>query len=242
MTSERRLRIGDEVIRYSLKRSGRRKKTVGIKVAQVGLEVAAPTRTSIREIEEILQKRAQWILEKMVAASQLPHRNQLSTGEILPLMGREVTLNVEQSDVRRVSATTDGDRLRVVLPSDLTDEERQEQVKVAVARWYWGQIEGYLEERVANWLPAMGRTEMPRVLVRDQRSRWGSCSSDGTLRFSWRLGMVAPDLIDSVVVHELAHLEIMNHSPAFWEVVLKAMPDARERRKRLNEVGRVLPL
>ena len=83
---------------------------------------------------------------------------------------------------------------------------------------------------------------MPRVLVRDQRSRWGSCSSDGTLRFSWRLGMVAPDLIDSVVVHELAHLEVMNHSPAFWEVVLKAMPDARERRKRLNEVGRVLPL
>ena len=157
-------------------------------------------------------------------------------------MGREVTLNVEQSDVRRVSATTDGDRLRVVLPSDLVEEERQEQIKVAVARWYWGQIEGYLEESVAHWLPAMGRTEMPRVLVRDQRSRWGSCSSDGTLRFSWRLGMLAPDLIDSVVVHELAHLEVMNHSPAFWEVVLKAMPDARERRKRLNEVGRALPL
>ena len=72
MTSERRLRIGDEVIRYSLKRSGRRKKTVGIRVAQVGLEVAAPTRTSIREIEEILQKRSRWILERMVAASQLP--------------------------------------------------------------------------------------------------------------------------------------------------------------------------
>ena len=108
MTSERRLHIGDEVIRYSLKRSGRRKKTVGIRVAQVGLEVAAPTRTSIREIEEILQKRAQWILEKMVAASQLPQRNQLSTGEILPLMGREVTLIVEQSEVGRAYATTDG--------------------------------------------------------------------------------------------------------------------------------------
>ena len=242
MTSERRLRIGDEVIRYSLKRSGRRKKTVGIRVAQVGLEVAAPTRTSIREIEEILQKRSRWILERMVAAPQLPRPNQLSTGEILPLMGREVTLIVEQSEVGRAYATTDGDRLRVLLPPDLAEEERQDQVKVAVARWYWGQIGGYLEEKVANWLPAMGRTEMPRVLVRDQRSRWGSCSSDGTLRFSWRLGMLAPDLIDSVVVHELAHLEVMNHSPAFWEVVLKAMPDARERRKRLNEVGRALPL
>ena len=95
---------------------------------------------------------------------------------------------------------------------------------------------------MARWLPVMGRSEMPRVLVRDQRSRWGSCSSDGTLRFSWRLAMLEPELIESVVVHELAHLDVMNHSKAFWDVVLKAMPDARERRKRLGEAGLRLPL
>ena len=83
---------------------------------------------------------------------------------------------------------------------------------------------------------------MPRVLIREQKTRWGSCSADGTLRFSWRLAMVDWDLIDSVAVHELAHLEVMNHSPDFWEVVLRVMPDARDRRRRLGEAGRNLPL
>ena len=241
MTREHQVRIGDSLINYSLMRSKRRKKTVGIKVAQGTVEVAAPVRTTIREIEGILRKRGEWILEKMEAASQLPPPRQLVTGETLPLLGTEVTLQVEESGVRRASASSEGGELQVLVPRAVEDGERRELVMNAVVRWYRLQLETYLKESVARWLPVMGRSEMPRVLVRDQRSRWGSCSSDGTLRFSWRLGMLEPDLIDSVVVHELAHLDVMNHSPAFWEVVLRAMPDAKDRRKRLNEVGRLLP-
>lgn len=242
MTREHQVRIGDNLIKYSLIRSKRRKKTVGIKVAQGAVEVAAPDRTTIREIEGILRKRGEWILEKMEADTQLPPPRQLVTGETLPLLGTEVTLQVEESGVRRASASTEGGGLQVLVPRAAADGERRELVMNAVVRWYRLQVETYLKESVARWLPVMGRSEMPRVLVRDQRSRWGSCSGDGTLRFSWRLGMLEPDLVDSVVVHELAHLDVMNHSPAFWEVVLRAMPDARDRRKRLNEVGRLLPL
>ena len=242
MTSERRVPIGGNVINYSLTRSKRRKKTVGIRVVKDDVEVTAPARTTIREIEEILRKRAEWILERLEAASQLPPPRQLVSGETLPLLGREITLQVGVSEVKRASMSSERGELQVFVPQPVTEEERRELVRRAVAQWYRRQVEAYLNESVARWLPAMGRSEMPRVLVRDQRSRWGSCSSDGTLRFSWRLGMLEPDLIDAVVVHELAHLEVMNHSPAFWEVVLQAMPDAKERRKRLNEAGRLLPL
>ncbi len=82
----------------------------------------------------------------------------------------------------------------------------------------------------------------PRVLIRDQRLRWGSCAPDGTLRFNWRVVMLKPSLIEYVVVHELAHLTHPNHSPSFWGLVTEVMPDAQERRARLREEGRTLPL
>lgn len=242
MTTPRKLKIDNATIEYTLTRSKRRKKTVGVRVVRGGVEVAAPVRTTIREIEGILRKKGGWILEKLEAASHLPPPRHLATGETLPLLGMEVTLQVEVSGVGRALASSEGGELRVVVPQSVADEERSNVVRNVVVRWYRQQAETYLKESVARWLPVMGKSEMPRVLVREQRSRWGSCSSDGTLRFSWRLAMLEPELIDSVVVHELAHLDVMNHSPAFWEVVLKAMPDARDRRKRLNEVGRLLPL
>ena len=80
------------------------------------------------------------------------------------------------------------------------------------------------------------------MLVRDQRRRWGSCAHDGTLRFNWRVMMLEPALIEYVVVHELAHLTVPNHSPEFWAAVSAALPDVPDLRRRLREVGSALPL
>lgn len=242
LTTSRRIEIEGRAIEYSIKRSQRRKKTIGVRVAPGLVEVAAPSRTRIADIEEILRKRGKWILEKLADASALPPPPMMTSGEIFPFLGTELSLLVREADVRRPSARREGNTLEVRVAPGLDEDTRREHVRAVIAAWYRVQLRPFLEESVARWLPVMGRTEAPRVLVREQRTRWGSCSSDGTLRFSWRLAMVAPDLVDSVVVHELAHLDVMNHSPAFWEVVLRAMPDARERRNRLNEEGRSLPL
>ena len=80
------------------------------------------------------------------------------------------------------------------------------------------------------------------MLIRDQRRSWASCAPDGTLRFNWRTMMLEPSLIDYIVVHELAHLQICRHSPDFWALVYGVMPDARHRRQRLRAVGGTLPL
>ena len=242
MTTFHKLQFSGATIEYILRRSRRRKKTVQISVSDGAVVVSAPMRTPNREIQAIVQKRGDWILGKLETDAQQSPPLGLVSGDALPYLGRELTLLVEESDVRKQSACLDAERLVVVAPSELCGEERRESVRAALVAWYRAQAAELLTDSVSRWLPAMGRTEMPRVLVREQKTRWGSCSADGTLRFSWRLAMVEPDLIDSVAVHELAHLEVMNHSPAFWDVVLRAMPDAIERRKRLAEAGRNLPL
>ena len=242
MTTRHKLRLNDTTIEYTLQRSRRRKKTVQISVSDGEVVVSAPMRTPNREIQDIVRKRSGWILGKLAADSQEPPSLKLVTGDTLPYLGRESPLTVEEADVRRPSARLAGDELLVTAPCGLAEDERRDAVRAALVAWYQAQAAQLLADSVARWLPAMGRSDMPRVLVREQRTRWGSCSADGTLRFSWRLAMVDRELIDSVTVHELAHLEVMNHSPAFWDVVLRAMPDAKERRKRLSEVGRRLPL
>ena len=100
---------------------------------------------------------------------------------------------------------------------------------------------GELTACVRRWQFLLGCNRTPRILVRNQRSRWGSCAPDGTLRFNWRLMMVEPDLIDYLVVHELAHLTHPNHSADFWGLVAGVMPDVQQRRKRLREAERLIP-
>ena len=244
MTTVYKLQAGDATIEFTVRRSRRRKKTVEVSVSRGAVVVSAPMCTPDGDIQAIVRQRAGWILEKLKASHGEPPYLRLVSGDVLPFLGRELPLLVEESEVRRWFCRFDGERLLVGVPEGLPDDEQREWAYSAIVAWYKERVGSFLRDSVARWLPVMGRSEIeiPPLLVRGQRARWGSCSADGTLRFSWRLAMLEPDLVESVVVHELAHLDVMNHSPAFWQVVLNAMPDARERRKRLDEAGRLLPL
>ena len=99
----------------------------------------------------------------------------------------------------------------------------------------------YFPKRAAYYLPFTGGS-FQRITIRDQKTRWGSCSARGTLSFNWRLMLAPPAVLDYVVVHELCHLTHMNHSPAFWALVESVCPDYRIHRKWLKEHGQELIL
>lgn len=91
-----------------------------------------------------------------------------------------------------------------------------------------------ITRRVEYFAPQVGVT-YNRIFIKEQKTRWGSCSSLGNLNFNWKLILLDTELLDYVVVHELAHRKQMNHSAAFWSEVEKVLPDYRERRRRLRE-------
>ena len=93
-----------------------------------------------------------------------------------------------------------------------------------------------IPQRVAHFAPMVGVT-YGRITIRNQRSRWGSCSSRGNLNFNCLLMLVPAEVLDYVVVHELCHRKEMNHSPQFWAEVARVLPDYRQRERWLKENG-----
>ncbi len=110
---------------------------------------------------------------------------------------------------------------------------------LALEKRYRDAAKDYIPKRVEHYHSYTGGN-YTKITIRDQKTRWGSCSSNGTLSFSFRLMMAPPRVLDYVVVHELCHLTYMNHSKEFWNMVENILPDYKEHRKWLKENGHTL--
>lgn len=120
--------------------------------------------------------------------------------------------------------------------SELTDTQR-----LALEKRYIAAAKEYFPKRVEHFHQFTGGS-YNRITIRDQKTRWGSCSARGTLSFNWRLMLAPPTILDYVVVHELCHLTHMDHSAAFWQKVESVYPDYRAARKWLKDHGQELVL
>ena len=243
MTDKGRVQYGDIPIEYVVRRSKRRKKTVEIALRDGVVRVAAPARITDDQVRDFVVKRALWIIEKLEEErSSREKALRFVSGETLPYMGRDITLAVKPADVRKPSVEFDHSKLVVSAPPDLVGDARYDGIRQAIVEWYKSRARVQLAESVDSWWGRLGKGSRSRILIGDQKSRWGSCAFDGTLRFSWRVVTLEPSLIELVVVHELAHLTHRNHSPKFWGLVSSVLPDVQEKRKRIREAGLRLPI
>ena len=242
MVSRGLVRFGGATIEYEVRRSERRKKTVQITVDGGGVQVAAPIKTPDSELRAIVRKRAAWILNHATDAALEAVPKRFISGETLPYLGRNVKLIVEPADVRTPAVRFDHWRFRVSVPEGLEGEDRYQRIHRAVVDWYGNRAAERLRSGVQRWWSRLGNGGEAQILIRDQRQRWGSCAPDGTLRFNWRVMMLEASLIEYVIVHELVHLSVKNHSEDFWRMLASVLPDVEQRRQRLREAGKSLPL
>jgi predicted metal-dependent hydrolase len=215
------LNLEDLEIEY---RYSPRRKSIGLTVTAEGkLVVAAPRGTPAAEIARALDRHRGWIEAK--AAERQEAWGRLQTG-IAYFLGRPYRLAISKNGAAPVALR--GAEIRV-RPAGAS-------LWPPLRTWLIRQAEGYINGRVRHYAPEM-RVKGRQVEVREWRRRWGECHPDGHLRFNWRLIMLPPEIIDYVVVHELAHLLAPGHNRRFWAVVAAILPDYKARRQWLNRYG-----
>jgi len=235
------LEIGPSTIAYRLKRSPRRRRTMEISVDATGLlSVAVPMRTTRNEVDAFLHGKSAWIRKRLAehrnGAHRLPERS-FASGESLPYLGQHVALDViEIEGTTQTSVRFASSRLEVRVPAALRGDERRSHMCDALERWYKSRARATFSERVHVLAPLVG-AHPRRVVAKTQKTRWGSCGSDGTLRFNWCLVMAPLQVIDYIVVHELCHLRRPGHGKAFWRLLARALPDYELRRAELRRDG-----
>ncbi len=121
----------------------------------------------------------------------------------------------------------------------LAGDEPKDPATLALEKRYRDAAKEYIPQRVEYYHSLTGG-HYHKIAIRDQKTRWGSCSATGTLSFNYRLMLAPPRVLDYVVVHELCHLTHMNHSKAFWDMVASILPDYKEYRKWLKDNGHTL--
>ncbi|HEX2161818.1 MAG TPA: SprT family zinc-dependent metalloprotease [Thermoleophilaceae bacterium] len=224
---------------YTVRHSDRARRA-RIQVTAEGVEVVVPRRLPLREVEPFVDSKRAWIertlLRMRTAAAQRP-RPRLEDGGELPFLGERLRLRVRVEPARRrAHVARRGEELTVAVA-----EDHPEAIGAALERWYRAQARAEVGRRLDAAVARVGRS-YAGLQIRGQRTRWASCSSSGAMSFNWRLLLAPPEILDYVVEHEVAHLDVHDHSPRFWALLAQRMPDCRRHERWLRANGQTLLL
>lgn len=252
--------LGETVVGYQFRRGKRR--TIGFSVGAEGLVVSAPKWVPLYEIDKAVQEKSGWIVKKLHETRARQHRLESTriewkNGATLPFLGEAVVLVI---DPRHAFGGVGGElknngltgavlhaggnasdnslpegtqlSLQIALAHDATPE----QIRDSVQAWLMRQAKRLFTERLNHFAPQLG-VQWRKLSLSSAGTRWGSASADGAIRLNWRLIHFRQSVIDYVVVHELSHLRVMDHSPRFWDTVRTVVPDYAVLRSQLKEEG-----
>lgn len=213
-----------------IKHSSKRKNpTIEIHAGGI-VKVIVPSGYGKAEINTLLKKKASWIIEKQREFQDLPipRRREYVTGEAFPMLGKQYRLKVEKGKIG--PAKQEGDRLIVH-----TLNEDPKEIETNLVDLYKNVAKNKLIERT-NFYAKKLCLEPKQIKITEFKSQWGSCTRDGIISYNWQIITAPISFIDYLVVHELCHLEHLNHSKEFWKLVASVLPNYKEIKKKLKVI------
>ena len=252
----RQVLLDDVLVGYEFRRGKRR--TIGFSVGPEGLAVRAPKWVPLPEVDKAVLEKADWILKKLQEMRERGDRLEATRiewadGCVLPFLGQPVTVRLDPchafsgvgAELKSAAPPglptrlagedePDGARPGLSLHVGLPHSASPTQIRDAVQAWLMRQAKRIFTERLTHFAPHLGVT-WHRLSLSSAGTRWGSASADGSIRLNWRLVHFRQSVIDYVVVHELSHLRVMDHSPRFWDTVRSVVPDYAQLRGQLKD-------
>jgi predicted metal-dependent hydrolase len=223
------VKFGSQIFAIRLRRHRRaRRYTLRIHPSDREAILTMPPRGTLADAKEFAHRHGAWIAARL---GRLPKAAPFHAGTLVPLRGVPHRL-VHRAGVRGTvwaEIRDSGERILCVAgDSEHMDRRVHDFLKREARRDLLKSAQHYAEAL---------SVKVKRISIRDQSSRWGSCTSAGSLSFSWRLILSPPYVLDYLAAHEVAHLVEMNHSPRFWKVVAKACPSVERAKKWLDVYG-----
>jgi hypothetical protein len=215
------------VIEYTVRRSTRARRVRVAVDPDKGVEVVLPERAPKRAAAEAVRELRPWI-ERRLAEAEAARAVVAARRGTVPYLGHDLALHPQPG---RTRVHRRGDDLFVPAGDP----------RPALERWYRRNAAKEIEPRLDHAVRALG-TSYTTLTIRNQKTRWGSCSSSGAMSFNWRLLLAPEDVLDYVIWHEACHLLVLDHSPRFWSLVERHVPHYAEPRRWLRRHGQTLVL
>ena len=226
----RSVRLNGHNLTYTAVTSPRRR-TMSLTVSHSGdVRVYAPAWVSQYDVERMLKKKSAWIFRAIDAARVSVENSasaQAAGNNSYLFLGNWYPADVRQTDGRSARAAFDGAKFSIDIPRDALPSGDKKHVHSALENWYRQEAKEILGGRLLHYARVLG-LDPHRIAIKGQKRIWGSCHSrNKSVNLNWKLVMAPPAVIDYVIVHELVHLKIPNHSRRFWDAVRRTIPDCQ---------------
>ncbi|KJS20724.1 MAG: hypothetical protein VR72_13155 [Clostridiaceae bacterium BRH_c20a] len=219
-------------------------KQIRITIINDKVRVSFPRGSNEQKVKGFVEDKKAWILKTLEANKRSEVKNpqkNYQAGEIYLLQGRSYMLQTKLYQGSKPYHKLIDKVIWVYLPENIPENYWLHLVKEELSKWYKNQAHQVYQEKLEHYSKIMG-LKYNQLRIKNQATRWGSCSSKSNLNLNWRVIMAPEDVIDYLIIHELAHLKFMNHSQQFWQLVASFKPDYEVWRKWLKDNGRTLVL